>query len=492
MTQRETSSQWPALLDSAAETFAFRFLPDERPSHAGPDTVRPMPPEIPQRMADSTRWIVGIVAVIILVTGAFGIADFFFGRAIGAWDWRHFLIPAGIATLLLAEAGLITAVSIQDVRRRELETLLRQSEERMALAAEAAHLGLWRWDARSDRFWATDFCREMLGIPAGAIVSLASVIDAVHEDDRALVTSALQSAIEGNSAVSVEYRRRTDDGQIRWMRARGRFKRDAAGNVDSFTGTIVDISEEKSMRAELERQQQSLAHLTRVGLLGELSGALAHELNQPLTAILSNAQALQRMVGHGPVDVAELQSAIADIIDDDSRAGDVIRHLRSLLRKGEPKVEVLDMNAILLKALGLTRSDLTARRVTVVLQFEQRSAPVMGDAVQLLQLVLNLILNAAEAMSGPGQSGGVLRVSSDLIARGVHFSISDTGPGIEPGMLSRLFEPFVTSKTQGLGLGLSISRAIAVGHSGTIWAENNPGRGATFHVVLPLASKRQS
>jgi PAS domain S-box-containing protein len=492
MTQRESSSQWPALLDGAAETFAFRFFPGEQQTRSSDYAQPPAQREFTQRIADSTRWVVAILGVIILVTGAFGIGDLLIGRATASWDWRHFLMPVGIATLLVAEAGLIAAVTIQDVRRRELETLLRQSEERMTMAAEAAHLGLWRWDAKTDRFWATTYCREMLGIPAGSIISLASIIDAVHEDDRALVTSALQSAIEGRTAVGVDYRRRADDNQIRWMRARGRFIRDANGNVESFTGTIVDISEEKSMRAELEWQQQSLAHLTRVGLMGELSGALAHELNQPLTAILSNAQALQRMVGRGPVDVAELQSAISDIIDDDSRAGDVIRHLRSLLRKGEPKLEPLDMNAILLKALGLTRSDLTARRVTVVLQFEHRSAPVMGDAVQLLQLVLNLILNAAEAMSGPGQNGGVLRVSSDLIAQGVHFSISDTGPGIETSMLNRLFEPFVTSKTQGLGLGLSISRAITIGHNGSIWAENNPGRGATFHVALPLASTRPS
>jgi C4-dicarboxylate-specific signal transduction histidine kinase len=226
--------------------------------------------------------------------------------------------------------------------------------------------------------------------------------------------------------------------------------------------------------------------------MGELSGALAHELNQPLTAILSNAQALQRMVSQQPLDIVELQSAISDIIDDDSRAGDVIRHLRTLLRKDDTKFELLDANAILLRALGLTRSDLTARRVTVVLQFDHRSALVMGDAVQLLQLVLNLILNAAEAMSGPSQSGGLLRVSSDMIGRDVHFSISDTGPGIEVSMLNKLFEPFVTSKKTGLGLGLSISRAITIGHDGTIWAENNPGRGATFHVTLPAAYARAS
>src|SRR5262249_18968664 len=186
-------------------------------------------------------------------------AHLFSGHAHLAWDWRHVLMPIGIATLLIAEAGLIAAVAIQDVRRRELETLLRQSEDRMTMAAEASHLGLWRWDAKTDRFWATSYCREMLGIPAGSIVSLASVIDAVHEDDRALVPRGLQRAVEGNTAISVEYRRRSDDNQIHWMRARGRFTRDTAGNVESFAGTIVDISEEKSMRAELDWQQQSLA-----------------------------------------------------------------------------------------------------------------------------------------------------------------------------------------------------------------------------------------
>ncbi|MGN6147904.1 MAG: sensor histidine kinase, partial [Rhizomicrobium sp.] len=244
----------------------------------------------------------------------------------------------------------------------------------------------------------------------------------------------------------------------------------------------------KKMQAEVERQQQSLAHLARVGVIGELSGALAHELNQPLTAILSNAQAIQRMIRQQPLNVSELENAIRDIIEDDSRAGDVIRHLRALLKKDETHHDLLELNALVMNALQLTRSDLISRRVATVTQLFSGKLPVKGDAVQLQQLLLNLILNASEAMSDHLEPGGVLMITSDLVAGTfAHLCVSDTGPGIDGEVMAKLFDTFFTTKPHGLGLGLSICRAIVLRHGGKIWAENNPGEGAAFHIYLPLA-----
>jgi C4-dicarboxylate-specific signal transduction histidine kinase len=270
------------------------------------------------------------------------------------------------------------------------------------------------------------------------------------------------------------------------VRARGRPTKGADGRIAQIAGTVADITEQMNLKAEVERQRQSLAHLTRVGVIGELSGALAHELNQPLTAILSNAQAVQRMIGRNPIDLGELRSAITDIIDDDGRAGDVIRHLRTLLKKDDGHREVLDVNDLVAKALALTKSDLTARHITVVSRFSERPLKVVGDAVQLQQLFLNLIMNAADAMGEQARPGGVLMAVTDLVGgEFVHVSVSDTGSGIPASIMEKLFEPFFSTKKQGLGLGLSISRAIVTSHGGTIWAENNVGHGATLHVSIP-------
>jgi C4-dicarboxylate-specific signal transduction histidine kinase len=258
-----------------------------------------------------------------------------------------------------------------------------------------------------------------------------------------------------------------------------------------ISGTVVDNTERVRMQGEIDNQRQSLTHLSRVGLIGELSSALAHELNQPLTAILSNAQAVQRMIRHNSIDIAELRSAISDIIDDDSRAGDVIRHLRTLLKKDETRREYLDLNAVMTRALSLTRGDLIARRISIATRLTKTEIGIWGDPVQLQQLFLNLIVNAADAMGMNAQPTGVLTVTSEIEGDETgHITIADTGTGIPQEVMEKLFEPFFSTKKHGLGVGLSISRAIVNSHHGTIKAENNIGPGATFHVIVPLARRQ--
>ena len=437
----------------------------------------------------STRFVVLVIGMMIAGTVVLSIIDLLtFSAEPSSGHWWRYRIGAAIAILFVTEIFLLVAVIMQDRRRVQLEKLLLESEDRMAFAAEAADLGLWRWDAANDRFWSTAHCREMFGIPPGAEYTMTAMTNAIHPEDRTAVTQALQNGVRLGSTYEIEYRLRLGDGQQRWVRTRARSYKDSTGKVLRIAGTVTNISERKKMEAEVERQQQSLAHLARVGVIGELSGALAHELNQPLTAILSNAQAIQRMVKQQPLNIAEMQNAINDIIEDDSRAGDVIRHLRALLKKDEAHHDLLDLNALVTNALHLTRSDLISRRVAAVSQLFSGRLAIKGDAVQIQQLLLNLILNASEAMSDRFEPGGVLMIASDLVAGNlVHLSVSDTGPGIHAEVIEKLFDAFFTTKTHGLGLGLSICRAIVTRHGGKIWAENNPGEGATFHVYLPLA-----
>jgi PAS domain S-box-containing protein len=455
--------------------------------------------ESSERLAKTSRVVVAILGILTLITAlliAFEIRSLsvhFIDHRIMGWSAPGTRISFMVLLLLVIEFALIAAVSVQDKRRREVQALLLESEQRIAFAAEAAELGLWRWDSDTDSFWATEYCQEMFGIQRGAEYDMSAVTGAVHSEDREKVAAAIQRGRETGTSFEIEFRLALGSGGLRWVRARAKPTRDARGEIRQLAGTIVDISEKMTLRAEIEKQQQSLTHLTRVGVIGELSGALAHELNQPLTAILSNAQALKRMIEHEPLDVEELKAAIVDIIEDDARAGNVIRHLRTLLKKEEARIERIDINELVRKTLALARNDLTTRHIVPVLGLSAAPLIVTGDAIQLQQLLLNLVLNAADAMSESTQPGGVLMIASDLIGgEFVHVAISDTGPGIKNGVAEKLFEPFFSTKNQGLGLGLSISRSIVVGHGGTIWGENNMGRGAIFHVSIPRAKEAVS
>ena len=313
----------------------------------------------------------------------------------------------------------------------------------------------------------------------------------VHPDDRPKVEKAIADAMQTQSTYEVDYRLCLPDVPVRWLRTRGRPTLAPDGRLAALSGTVVDVTETKQMEAVVEDQQRSLAHLARVGMVGELSGALAHELNQPLTAILSNAQAAKRMIENNPVDLTELRNVISDIIDDDARAGDVIRHLRALLKKDESRTEVIDINSVVARTLELTRSALTAQRVVIVTRFSGTPLLVKGDSVQLQQLLLNLVLNAAEAMAGVSRDSGALIVTTNSVNNELlQISVSDTGSGVPDAIKARLFDPFFSTKQSGLGLGLSICRAIAEKHGGQIHATNNPGHGATFHVSLPLAKEQ--
>jgi two-component system sensor kinase FixL len=221
-------------------------------------------------------------------------------------------------------------------------------------------------------------------------------------------------------------------------------------------------------------------------MLGELSGAVAHELNQPLTAILSNAQAAQRMLSRPSVDLIEVRNTIRDIIDDDSRAGDVIRHLRALLTKSEAKFEKIELNKVVSDALDLARADLIVRQVRIVKQFGTGMPMVIGDQIQLQQVILNLILNASESLMANNSDDRLLTVSTTVSSNGsAEAAFADNGPGFAPEIMKKLFEPFFSTKEHGLGLGLPISRSIMTAHGGELWAEPNSGGGAIFHIKLP-------
>lgn len=259
--------------------------------------------------------------------------------------------------------------------------------------------------------------------------------------------------------------------------------------VPTRLAVIVDRSE----RYGLHRNRQELAHLTRISALGELAGSLAHELNQPLTAILSNAQAALRFMDADPTNLSEVRETLQDIVADNCRAGEIIRKMRALVRKGEVDLQPLDVGLVVRDVVLLSHSDAVLRGIRTVLDIDKDLPAVCGDRVQLQQVVLNLLLNGFDAVHDEAAANRVIAVCVWVQPDGtVRIDVRDRGHGLTVDQLDKIFKPFFTSKPHGLGLGLSISRTIVTAHGGRLWAENNADRGATFHIALPQAGTAES
>ncbi len=253
--------------------------------------------------------------------------------------------------------------------------------------------------------------------------------------------------------------------------------------------TRADVTTRHDAQLQMDEQRRELSHLARVNALGQLSGALAHELNQPLTSISNNAEAARHLLRRRPVDLPEIDAALGDILTEDRRAAQVIRRLRALLRRGETRVIPVDAAALVADVLELSHAELISRGVSANAIVGHELPPVLADRVQVQQVLLNLILNACEAMELVKPHGRRLSLLVATDGSNVRFSVRDSGTGIPTPLIDHLFEPFVTTKREGLGLGLSISRTIVAAHGGRIWAENNADGGASVHCLFPAAAR---
>jgi PAS domain S-box-containing protein len=400
------------------------------------------------------------------------------------WQRHRQEIVAVIAIVVL-QSALIVALLVQARRRRRAEESLRESEERYRDVVETQTELICRYLPDSTLTFVNDaYCRyfgrsrdELVGTPFTGLIP---------EPERAAALKHIESVASAEHGATYEHQVVRPDGGFGWQQWTDRAIRNARGSVVELQGIGRDITDLKVADMEVEQRRKEVTHLTRVAILGELSGALAHELNQPLTAILSNAQAAQRLLERDPLDLAMVREILADVVTADLRAGEVITRLRVLLKKGEASLQPLDLNDVAMEVLALARSELIERHVAVSTQLAPGLPNVLGDRVQLQQVMLNLLLNASEAMSSNGAGDRMLTVSTTLDGDGLLLtSIADRGVGICPDAADRLFEPFFTTKPHGLGLGLSICRSIIAAHGGRLWADSNPDGGATFSFVLP-------
>jgi signal transduction histidine kinase len=377
----------------------------------------------------------------------------------------------------LAMPALLLSATIEEAQRAA--QTIKESEERFAFAASSASLGLWHYNNETDSFWMTEVARRMFGFQPSERITRQRIIDQLHPDDRHLSIFTTPLIASLGELTDTEFRVVLPENGVRWIRAQARIHPDDAGQVGEISGTFVDVTERKVADREAMQQRRELAHLTRVSMLAQLSGGIAHELTQPLTAILSNAQAARLLIDAPRPDLREIAEVLDDIIAEDNRAGEVIHRLRGLLKKGETRLEPVDVNELARSTLNLVHSELIGRRIRVNISLSAQAPFVMGDAVQLQQVVLNLLMNAADAVNEMPSWRRIVSISTRMTKEEqVEIVVADRGSGLPPTLQQQPFQPFFTTKEKGLGLGLSISSSIVKWHGSELRLDSNPDGGA--------------
>jgi PAS domain S-box-containing protein len=369
------------------------------------------------------------------------------------------------------------------------EQALREFEERVVLAAKAAHLGVWEMDTATDELWMSDSARALFQFDSESRVDHATVQGRVHPEDRALRDSAVKGAIETRGEYEIEYRLLLPDGTTRWIGARGRYVTGENGKGTRLIGVSIDITPRKLAEAEALRHREELGHLSRVAVMGELTASIAHELNQPLSGITSNASAGQRFIDRGDVDLRELRDLLSDIMADGRRAGDVIRGIQRMVKKGVPARQRVNLNDLIINVAHIVNPNAMLQSCQLETLLESNLPAIEADPIQLQQVLLNLVINAFDAMHDtPAPHRKVVIATERNGDSTIRTSVRDYGVGIPEEVRERLFEQFFTTKAKGLGMGLSIVRSIVEAHGGTIVAENAEGRGARFTFILPASA----
>jgi PAS domain S-box-containing protein len=372
----------------------------------------------------------------------------------------------------------------------EQELLTQELERRQAYLAEAqklTHTGSWAWRV-SDRS-AVHLSGELYRIygsnPAEG-ANWEKRVERVHPDDRDKWRDTIERAIREGSDYDLEFRIIWPNGMVKWIHSVGHPVFSAAGDLEQFVGSSTDITELKSAEQEREKLRQleaDLAHTNRVSTLGEMAASLAHEIKQPIAAAITSANSCIEWLAHEPPNLDRARAAAARIDKYGNRAAEIIDRIRSFYKKSLPQRELVDVNRIIDELLTLLKGEAYRFSVAMRTDLSAELPKIMVDRVQLQQVFMNLMLNAIEAMK---DSGGEFTVKSELRDGQLQFSVSDTGVGLPMEKLDQIFSAFFTTKPQGSGMGLAISRSIVESHGGQLWATANDGRGATFHFTLPI------
>jgi signal transduction histidine kinase len=464
-----------------------------------------------QAVPASSQWVATLTTVLLVVFVADACVQLWLSRApdarrrvlvVGSTTFlsvalasfsSQLLILGGVRIPVLVSlpflimlAAMLFELSRDLLRASRLSRELSDSQARLDLAASAAGLGLWSWNGISRHVLVTDKVLAMVGQCAGAAFDVARIRAMIHPDDAERVLRRWRDAAAFGSEAEIQFRIRLPEGSVRWLLARGRAEIDSHGRLVSVQGVVRDDTDQQRALQENEELRREIAHAGRVTMLESLSTSLAHELRQPLSAILLNSQAAEMLLNRPRPELEELREILAEIVRDDRRAAEVIESMSKLLKRRELEFAQVSVDALVRDVAALLKADAAARSVALICGCEPELPPVRGDRVHLSQVLINLVVNAMDAVASQPPTRRQVTLHASALEDGrVQFMVSDTGTGVPEPLMTRIFEPFFTTKATGMGMGLSVSRTIAEAHGGELWAENSGNGGATFHLRLP-------
>jgi PAS domain S-box-containing protein len=382
----------------------------------------------------------------------------------------------------------ITELRRTEKELRASEEALRRSEAYLAEAQRLSHTGTFAFNATAPLYWSEESYRIWGLDPLQGLPNRETVLQRIHPDDRERVNVETEEALRQKRDFALEFRIVLPDGTVKYIESTGHPLLSADGELVEMVATHVDVTERKHAQEEKERFRQlesDLAHVNRVSIMGELAASLAHEILHPIATARNNARAAMRFLDMNPPNMAE---ALACIVRDADRGKDIVDRIRHHIKKAPPRNDRFDINEAIEEVIEMVRAAIDKNRVSVRTGLAAGLTPVWGDRVQLQQVVMNLILNSVEAMSSVEGGARELSISTKQgEARDISVAVQDSGSGIDPEHLERVFAPFYTTKTGGIGMGLSICRSIVNAHGGRLWAEANRPRGTIFQFTLPAS-----
>jgi C4-dicarboxylate-specific signal transduction histidine kinase len=422
-----------------------------------------------------------------LIAGFFDLPRFLaFGITGMAVGWGTTFRRRAEAALRRSERELRKARNELELKVAERTAELRRSEALLAEAQTLSRTGSFGWKvSMGEMLWSAETFR-IFRYDRTTKPTMELALQRVHPEDAAPVKQTIERASQDGKDFEQECRLLMPDGSVTYVHVVAHAVRDEAGSLE-FVGAVMDVTDRKHAEEALRKAQGELAHVTRVMTMGELAASIAHEVNQPLTGVLTNGQACLRWLARHPPDFAEVREAVRRMLRDGSRASDVMARIRTLLRKADPQKTRLAINDVIGEVVSLAESEVRRHQVLLKTELATDLPPVLADRIQLQQVLLNLTLNGMEAMQTVTDRPRELIIRSQIEERvAIRIAVQDAGVGIDPQDMDRIFTAFVTTKPQGLGMGLAISRSILESHGGRLWATPNAGPGATVQFTLPM------
>jgi PAS domain S-box-containing protein len=430
----------------------------------------------------------GIAIVTLIVIMAAMVTSSVDRRAAAGVQRLNQELERRVAERTLQLEAVNQALRNEIAERERAQEAVGRSEDRLRLVVDTLPAMVWSKLPDGSADFLNQRFREYTGSPLEEGLGWGWM-NAFHPEDRA--EQEWRAAFAAGEPFEREARLRRADGVYRWFLLRAAPLRDDRGTVVKWYGTTTDIEDHRRAEEALQEAQDKLAHVTRRQAMGELAAAIAHEVNQPLTAIVTNANFSLGQLKGSTANLDELRTAITEIVNDATRASAVISRIRGLLAKGSPRRMKLDINKVIQEVITLLRNELTRNRVSLRTDFASNLLPVSGDPVQLQQVLINLVVNAIEAMRLYTDRTRELRIRSAKNADGILVQVQDSGPGIKPELEDGIFEPFFTTKAEGIGMGLAISRSIIESHGGQL-SLVSASQGTLFQFILPINPKDAS